>query len=315
MSFTQDQPRQSRNQLLARVLSGAVLIPLVFLSIWAGSPWFPLVVIAVTIVGLLEFYALARSSSARPALIFGLIWATTLLAVTAFYSSSDVLGLSIILAVITIGAVGTVLSILTRYINWIPNMLGLHIRRKNLGPYAAKRVFPAPPPRKIHQALSDWAFTVIGPIYLGIPLMHLLLLRQIPNGSDWVMLALAGTFATDTGAFAVGKIFGRRRLAPRISPAKTWEGAIGGFVLATIITPLVTLALSISIPIVQAALLGALIGLVAQLGDLAMSMFKRAAAVKESGNIIPGHGGVLDRLDSLVFSVVLVYYFVRGIVL
>ena len=136
----------------------------------------------------------------------------------------------------------------------------------------------------------------------------LVLLRLETNGLQWAAVALLATFANDTGAYSFGKIFGTHKLAPKISPNKTWEGAIAGLCSAIICTIVLTHILN-SIPdtIVISLLLGSAIGVFAQIGDLLESAVKRIANEKDSGNIIPGHGGILDRLDSLIFVFPVVY--------
>jgi len=133
------------------------------------------------------------------------------------------------------------------------------------------------------------------------------------DGRDWVLLALFSTFAVDTTAYFTGRAFGRHKLAPAISPAKTWEGAVGGLVGA--IAAVVILALILEEPLDigygKLVVIGFLVGVFAQLGDLAESKLKRIMGVKESGSLIPGHGGILDRLDSVVFTGVVVYYCLR----
>ena len=149
-------------------------------------------------------------------------------------------------------------------------------------------------------------------VYPGALLAHAPLLRGVDQGLEWVVFLLVVTFSTDTGAFFVGKAIGKRPLAPTVSPGKTWEGAIGGF-LAAVLAALVAawaLEIDVSVPVIVA--LGALMGVVGQAGDLFESKLKRLAGVKESGRLLPGHGGVLDRLDSIVFNLALVYYFVIG---
>lgn len=126
----------------------------------------------------------------------------------------------------------------------------------------------------------------------------------------WISFALIVTFSTDTAAFFVGKAIGKRPLAPAVSPNKTLEGAIGG-ALAALVSALVSAAaLSIDAPWAAVALLGILLGVVGQAGDLFESKLKRLSGVKESGRLLPGHGGILDRLDSIVFNLAVVYYFV-----
>ena len=158
--------------------------------------------------------------------------------------------------------------------------------------------------------LADWGQTALAAMYTGGLLAFGPLLRELDQGREWVSVVLIGVFAADTSAFAVGRALGRTSLAPTISPGKTWEGAIGGVLggLAGVAVAVPLLGLDVGWG--QVLALGTLMAVVAQLGDLLESAIKRWADVKDSGGIIPGHGGVLDRLDSIVLVLVLVYYFV-----
>ena len=165
------------------------------------------------------------------------------------------------------------------------------------------------------RVLFNWAWSLAGVLYMGWLLSYWLLLMNSGEwvGKDWVLLALFSTFAVDTTAYFVGRAFGKHKMVPTISPGKTWEGAIGGLVGA--IAAVIILALILNDPLDigygNLVFIGFAIGVFAQIGDLAESMLKRATGLKESGNFIPGHGGVLDRLDSIVFTGVVVYYCLR----
>lgn len=155
--------------------------------------------------------------------------------------------------------------------------------------------------------LAGWAITLAGALYIGGLGAYFLLVRNLPNGMIWTILALVTAWLTDTGAYLAGTRLGRHPFFPSISPKKTWEGAIGGWIAA----PLTMLALGwlCDLPLVHCAILGFLIGIAATFGDLAESLLKRQTGVKDSSNIVPGHGGVLDRLDSLLFTAVVTYYY------
>jgi phosphatidate cytidylyltransferase len=139
---------------------------------------------------------------------------------------------------------------------------------------------------------------------------RLIPLRALADGREWVIFTLFTIFAADTSAFFIGRAWGRHSMAPTISPSKTWEGAIGGLVGAVAVSLILAVILSLPIPYWQVAILGVLIGVLSQMGDLAESLLKRNVGAKDSGTLIPGHGGILDRLDSVVFTVVVVYYYV-----
>jgi phosphatidate cytidylyltransferase len=162
--------------------------------------------------------------------------------------------------------------------------------------------------------MVDWALTLAIAIYLGWPLSFFPLLRGydvgLSHGAWWVLAVLFGVWGFDTGAFFAGRFFGRHKLAPNISPGKTWEGVIGGMVLSITAALLFTVK-PLAVPWYLAILLGILVGVAAVLGDLAESLIKRQTHVKDSGHIMPGHGGMLDRIDSLLFAVIVVYVFAQ----
>ncbi len=156
--------------------------------------------------------------------------------------------------------------------------------------------------------LRDGAFVLVGVSYVVLPFAALIAMRLDGTGLQWAALAFLVTFAADTSAYAVGRAVGRRRLAPSVSPGKTWEGAIGGLIgAAAAAAALVTLLDGVEARIIPAVVLGLGIGVVAQAGDLLESKVKRLADAKDSGRLIPGHGGLLDRLDSLLPVFPLVY--------
>jgi phosphatidate cytidylyltransferase len=140
------------------------------------------------------------------------------------------------------------------------------------------------------------------------------LLRSVEQGREWVMFLLLVTFATDTFAFLVGRVIGRQPLAPSISPSKTIEGAIGGFAGTIVAAAAARYVLSLDAGLIEVLALGGLAGVVGQIGDLVESRLKRIGGVKDSGWIVPGHGGLLDRLDSITFNLVVVYFFVLWII-
>ncbi|MEP7214912.1 MAG: phosphatidate cytidylyltransferase [Anaerolineaceae bacterium] len=148
-------------------------------------------------------------------------------------------------------------------------------------------------------------------LYVGLLMSTFVLLRDADQGRSWVFIGVLGTFAVDTGAYAVGIIFGRHKLAPRISPKKTWEGAAGGMVVGFLAILLLNrifdtgVAASVLLPFALAAPPAAMVG------DLLESWMKRRMGVKDASGLLPGHGGFLDRLDSLLFVMPLFYVFLK----
>jgi phosphatidate cytidylyltransferase len=136
---------------------------------------------------------------------------------------------------------------------------------------------------------------------------QVLALRLSPEGLWWLLFGLLITWTNDTAAYFVGVTIGRHKLWPRLSPKKTWEGTIGGWVAATLLGGMLALWLPLSKSLVYGAGLGALCGVLALFGDLAISMVKRQVGVKDSGKLFPGHGGMLDRIDSVLFVLPFLY--------
>jgi len=155
--------------------------------------------------------------------------------------------------------------------------------------------------------LSEANFNLLAVLYAVILLSHLYLLRQLPRGIEWTFLTIFLVWATDTGAYLIGRQFGRHLLAPQVSPKKTVEGSVGGLMFSIVIAIAFWYIVGRDSWITY-VVLGVVIGISAQVGDLFESALKRSAGVKDSGRLIPGHGGILDRFDSLIFAVPLVYY-------
>jgi phosphatidate cytidylyltransferase len=168
--------------------------------------------------------------------------------------------------------------------------------------------------KKLDGTILDWALTLASAVYLGWPMSLLLLLRGYQVGWSqgiWWLLAIFGAiWGCDTGAFFAGHFFGKHKLAPNISPGKTWEGVFGGLVLS-LAAGVLFVTLPMGIPWYLGAPLGLLTGVAGILGDLAESLLKRQMHVKDSGKFFPGHGGMLDRVDSLLFGVLVVYIFAQ----
>ncbi|MHB8619715.1 MAG: phosphatidate cytidylyltransferase [Chloroflexota bacterium] len=152
-----------------------------------------------------------------------------------------------------------------------------------------------------------WGLTTSACLYTGLLVSYMVLLRDAPNGLRWMGAALLGTWVFDTAGYLVGRQWGCHPLMPAVSPGKTWEGTIGGLVLTAAAALAAAPLLKLSYPLAFG--LGLLIATLAQVGDLVESLIKRQVNVKDSGSFLPGHGGVLDRIDGLIFSTVGVFYF------
>lgn len=270
-----------------RIITALCGIPLLLAFIWFDTPSFPIFILligALAAIAALEFYRLVALSGARPLTLFGVIWC--LLFVAGAYIDANY-------------EVG----------EFVPSVLGSAV----VLPLAWLFLFSR------ERSMANWAWTLAGILYLGWVLGHFVSLRELDQGRGWVILVVFSVFACDTAAFLVGRAWGRRPLAPTVSPQKTWEGAVGGFIAAPAAAVILYALLDVkglSLPgsYAQIVLIGCLVGIFAQAGDLVESLLKRRAGVKDSGGLMPGHGGVLDRIDSLVFTVAIVYYYVIWVV-
>ena len=164
------------------------------------------------------------------------------------------------------------------------------------------------PVRVFKMVLSE----TIGLIYLGFTLSYIPMIVDAVNGRAWLLYGVIIVSATDTGAYVFGRIFGRHPLAPSISPAKTIEGALGGWVSGVCFSLSIAKVFSLGMGIWVSMCLGAVLSALGQLGDLVESKLKRMAGVKDSGRIIPGQGGILDRIDSVVLVLPVLYYVSRA---
>ncbi|MGH2366945.1 MAG: phosphatidate cytidylyltransferase [Chloroflexota bacterium] len=299
-----------------RVIAGFTIAVPVLLGAYAGGAWFLLGTTVVTFLALREFYRLSSRPGARLVQPLGFLLAFELLLANG---GRDLVGSSMAgLAGLPGGGVVEALlrpdrfAVFTRFAvaaAVILPLIALLFERKD--------------PRG---RLVGWALTLAGTLYVAWLISHFQTLRLVGEagseaGRGWVFYTLAGTWCFDTGAYLVGRPFGRHRFMTWISPNKTWEGAAGGLVLCLLATlvarsplpfpPLAQLVgwAPLPIPLWHAPFLALAVSAAAQLGDLAESMIKREAGAKDASELIPGHGGMLDRLDSLLFTVVLVYYY------
>jgi len=276
--------------LKKRIITALVGIPLLAAAVWFDEPlpWFTVLVVIWGLLAILEFYRLIATSKVPPLTYFGLLW--TLLFILS--RDSDLLfilephfDLNLLTPLLLTSAV-------------MLSLIWLLLRAQK------------------EKTFISWAWTMAGILYVGWLLSYLVALRGLDDGRNWLFFALFITFASDSAAFLIGKTLGRHRLAPQVSPNKTWEGAIGGIIGAVIASLFFILPTPLNLQLSwgQAMLLGLLVSIFGQLGDLVESLFKRNMGVKESGRLIPGHGGFLDRMDSVVFAGIVVYYYVIWVV-
>lgn len=265
--------------MLLRTITALAGIPVLVAAAWWGAPGLTILVLVIALQGLREFYRLLPPGIGPLPVALGSAWAISL--VLGAQAGSDLGSFLIISSIILAsGAFVGLLWIAAYYTGDRPIIAALYLCG--------------------------------GPIFAGFFLAHSLALREIGAtgdvGRDWLLLTLFTVFATDTGAFLVGTSIGKHPMAPSISPSKTWEGTVGGLALAMAAVVVLGLLFDVAPPLWQQIVIGATVGVAAQLGDLFESKLKRLSNAKDAGNIIPGHGGVLDRLDSVVVAIPVVYY-------
>ncbi|MGD8398646.1 MAG: phosphatidate cytidylyltransferase [Anaerolineae bacterium] len=267
--------------LRTRVLSAAVLIPIVAGLVYAGGWILAAALLVVTVRAAFEVFQLLREAGYRPSLpASALVIAAFLLA--ARFPSFDLVGMALAVSVI-----GTLMWQLLR-------------------------------PPEGHPTQS-WALTLGVGLWLGWLASHFVLLRDLSASFGWglgaraLILVFLVTWINDTAAYFVGKAVGRHPCCPYLSPKKTWEGTVGGWLGGVAATVLLGTWL-VDLPWFHGLALGALVATVAPFGDLAKSMIKRQMDVKDFSALIPGHGGMMDRIDSLLFVVPVIYYYLTRVV-
>jgi phosphatidate cytidylyltransferase len=262
---------------MARVLTAIVFIPILMAALWVGSPfWFVGLTGVAILLGLHEYCALGRVGG----MLTGSLAALGLM--IAFYRGEH-------------GWIAAILAALT-----IVELLLALWRQRQVDDQS--------------EALPTLAIRLTGVLYLGLLGGYLIGVRmlesEIPSlPAKLLTLFFVVIFAGDTGAYYTGRTLGRHKLAPRISPGKTWEGVAGGLGGNVIAALLAHATFFPELPVGHAIPLALVMGLLGITGDLCESMIKRGAKAKDAGRLIPGHGGLLDRLDSMLFNAPLLYYY------
>jgi phosphatidate cytidylyltransferase len=263
---------QKPSPLMVRILSGSVILALVIGAIYAGTYGAYALAIVLGSLALWEFRGLSDGMGSRAP------WWLLFPLGAFFIFSGTVLKRVDVDLVLSLALVGGLAAFL-----FVPG------RRQGLG---------------------RWAMGVAGALYIGMPFnYYLLLYTSGSHGMVWALFVIFAVVANDALALLVGSRIGRHPFFPAISPRKTVEGAVAG-VIGSVVVMLVGVSAIIGEAPLHAIALGILVGVSAQAGDLVESQMKRIAEVKDSSNLIPGHGGVLDRLDSILFPPILVYFYV-----
>lgn len=273
--------------LKTRALSALLLVPILGFALWIGLPAIVVVLVLVAAIGGTEVFRLLKGAGYPSLSLFGTALAVAFVLEAAIKPVGDK-GVLLI-------AIGVVLA----------------------GVGAFSRIDP-------RDGLVAWFATVFGAVYVGLigfviqvgsmgPAIPAgALLAPLEAGRGWILLLVLGVWSYDTGAYLVGRQIGRHKFLVHISPSKSVEGLVGGLVATTVVTMAMLAGLGQNA--LGGLVLGPLLGLAAQAGDLAESMLKRAAGAKDSGTLIPGHGGILDRIDSFLFAGPVVALYVVALV-
>ena len=259
--------------LSKRVLSAVIFLPFFIFLIYSGTPfYFMLLVMAASLLGLAEFFSLSKDKLSSPLRLAGYIW--TMLIIFGAYSG----GSSVLLGTLS---GGILIIFLIRLYNG----------------------------KRLKGVIEDVGYLYTGIFYVVFLLSYLVLLRGSIDGSLWILLLFIVTWGGDTAAFFSGRAFGNRKFYLEVSPKKSVEGFIGGFFGGIVAALLFKVLFFNQLTLTDSIIAGAVIGILGPLGDLCESLLKRSCDVKDSGGLIPGHGGILDRIDSILFSAPFVYYF------
>ena len=261
---------------LKRWLTAIVAIPILIYILGFGPRWlFCVLLLMASLVGLFEFYALTAANLPRFVRTAGYVFTILLFAVSY-----------------------------TRQVLIVPAIIALWA-------FVPIAFFMLTHPSPNQQWTADMSKSVLGAVYIVLPLSLLWMIDLQPNGKLWVFFLLVVSFANDTGAFYFGRLFGKHKLYEAISPGKTWEGAVGGLLCSVIAALWFLQILRLHPMSISIVALIVLLSIAAQIGDLAESMLKRNHGVKDSGRILPGHGGLLDRIDGLLFCIPVLYLFLN----
>lgn len=261
---------------MTRILTAAILLPILWLTLKKGPPLaFDALVGVVLLLAAWECYALLQARGSKPIRSVGIAGCFAVL--VAFVAGPEGQGPGLAFALVTFGA-------------------------------AAVAITMFQDPAAMLDSVTSTLFPVL---FIGIPFGCAVGIRSFPgeDGTDPILLLLLCVMASDTAAYYVGSRFGKRRLAPLLSPKKTWEGALGGIAAGMAGGVVAHLWFYQRLPLSHALALGFALSVAGIFGDLTESMVKRAAGAKDSSRILPGHGGLFDRTDSLLFAAPLLYYY------
>ena len=275
-----------------RIIAAFIAIPIVLIPIYLGGFWGLLLGLSITFLGSMEMYDMLRVGGYHPSRLIGVPWAMLLFLSGPWdpalmqQSSVSVTGMftDITVKLVELVSFPTPSVLIAGFI--ITLIYSLFV---------------------VEKPINTWLATGMVAIYLGVTLGQVVSLRFLPNGFWYVLFGFLVTWANDAAAYFTGVFLGRHKLWPRLSPKKTWEGTIGGWIAAAASGAFLAVVLPVGIGPLFGLIVGFLAGVLALFGDLSISMMKRQVGVKDTGTFFRGHGGMLDRLDSLLFTLPFIY--------
>lgn len=262
---------------MTRLLTALVSLPFILFFVWKGGIPFAGLIILIILLSLFEFYTLFKINLFRTLGIIGIVFGVTLGLISRMESE------------LIYNACLTITILVAVSLQLID--------------------------REPREALHSGSLAIFGLIYTSWLFSHFIILRQLPEGMSYVFSVIAITWLGNTAAYFIGSKYGKKKLLPRITPKKTVEGAFAEVITAIVVSILCRWGFNNGLALSHSFFLGIILGVFSIMGDLTESMIKRAGSVKDVSHLIPGHGGVLDRIDSLLFTVPAYYYYLTIFVL
>jgi phosphatidate cytidylyltransferase len=282
---TKLQKPPAKSSGFARILTAVVVLPFLIASIIVPTLWWLFVALAAAALtfGLFEFYKLAKRRDMKPNIVAMFLGGAAIFTVFLFNEPGQLVDALVILLILVLLTIGTLVAATFEETNF-------------------------------EKMIASAGASILGVLYVALLGSHLVAVRTgfTPRLSrDLLSLFFLVMMGSDIGAYYVGRLTGKHKLAPKISPGKTWEGLVGGILAALAMAALAHFWFFRDLPLKWVLPLAGVMAILGVLGDLTESALKRGAGAKDAASLLPGHGGLLDRLDSLLFNAPLIYYFGR----
>jgi phosphatidate cytidylyltransferase len=286
--------------LRIRLLTIFFSVPIIFACTYFGKAYFLSLVLVLALVSLNEFYFMLKKKSLSPSFLIGNITTIAIILSAYFFTASFPEE-----AVSKTAKIATQMSRLATHSGWMSIVVTI-VTISTIALFIKEIIWP-----KINNSIVNIASTFFGTLYVGWIFSYFILLRDLSAKGGYIYFFIVVIWVNDIFAYLLGSKFGKAHFAPLLSPRKTVEGALGGLTACVIVS--VAFSFFSGINIFHAVILGMLLSLFAQIGELAESLIKRDCGVKDSSSLVPGHGGVLDRMDSFILSAPVMYYYMTWV--